>query len=158
MAIEQFNGENYFLSNTYMLENWIKSSDGLVVPAVEHGYQAQKFVDHRIQEEIALTPNGAEAHKLAHKLIEDDKIEKHPDFDNVEHKIEIMRYWIRQKFTSNLGLGDKLVATGDMLLIQGNIWNDRFWGVDPPGSSDGQNHLGRLLMEQRSELQQARKG
>lgn len=155
--IEQFRGEHRFLSNMYMLENWIKSPTGLAVPTVEHGYQAEKFADEKVQEAIAFAHDGNHAKKLAHYLIEQGEAETHPDYDEKDRKLGVMRYWVRQKFTTSLGLGDKLAATGDVPIIEGNTWGDRFWGVDPPGSANGSNHLGRLLMEVRSELQEARK-
>jgi len=44
---------------------------------------------------------------------------------------------------------ERLLATGDQELIEGNTWGDRFWGVC---DGEGQNQLGRLLMELRNEL------
>ncbi len=45
-----------------------------------------------------------------------------------------------------------LVATGQEELVEGNDWEDRFWGVDPPGSNNGENNLGKILMRVRNEL------
>ena len=64
-------------------------------------------------------------------------------------KIDIMRQVLKSKFTQNPELKAKLIATGDAELIEGNNWNDRFWGVC---RGVGQNHLGKLLMEVRAEL------
>lgn len=44
-----------------------------------------------------------------------------------------------------------LIATGDAILREGNHWGDRFWGVDAR-TGEGENHLGRLLMELRAEI------
>ena len=43
----------------------------------------------------------------------------------------------------------KLVQTGDRELIE-DSWRDSFWGWGP--DKDGQNHLGKLWMEVREEL------
>ena len=75
------------------------------------------------------------------------RVELRPDWEDV--KIDIMRQVLKSKFTQNPELKAKLIATGDAELIEGNNWNDRFWGVC---NGKGQNHLGRLLMELRAEL------
>lgn len=41
------------------------------------------------------------------------------------------------------------LATGDAILIEGNTWGDRFWGVC---EGFGQNHLGHVLMRVRVQL------
>ena len=53
------------------------------------------------------------------------------------------------KFTQNPGLLDKLLATGDAELVEGNTWGDQVWGVC---DGVGENHLGKTLMRIRSEL------
>ena len=75
------------------------------------------------------------------------RIELRPDWEEV--KIEIMRQVLKSKFTHNPELREKLIATGNTELIEGNNWNDRFWGVC---RGVGKNHLGKLLMEIRAEL------
>ena len=59
-----------------------------------------------------------------------------------------MKILLRQKF-GDAWLRAKLLATGDAELIEGNYWHDTFWGMC---NGKGENHLGRLLMEVRSEL------
>ena len=61
----------------------------------------------------------------------------------------MMEEILRAKFTQNLDLKEKLLATSDRLLVEGNTWNDRFWGVC---KGKGANHLGKLLMKIRAEL------
>jgi ribA/ribD-fused uncharacterized protein len=75
------------------------------------------------------------------------RVELRPDWEDV--KIDIMRQVLKSKFTQNPELKAQLIATGDAELIEGNNWNDRFWGVC---RGKGQNHLGKLLMEVRAEL------
>ena len=53
------------------------------------------------------------------------------------------------KFTKNVELKDKLIATGDAFLAEGNYWGDKFWGICPADGEpekDGLNKLGELLM------------
>ena len=42
------------------------------------------------------------------------------------------------------------MATGDAELVEGNTWNDTYWGVC---NGVGHNHLGKILMQVRQELQ-----
>jgi N-glycosidase YbiA len=60
----------------------------------------------------------------------------------------VMRGLLRQKFSSG-ELYEKLLATGDALLVEGNSWGDRYWGQV---QGTGENHLGKLLMQVRKEL------
>jgi hypothetical protein len=46
-------------------------------------------------------------------------------------------------------LRDQLIATGDAELIEGNTWNDTFWGVC---NGKGSNFLGKALMDIRKKL------
>lgn len=63
----------------------------------------------------------------------------------------IMEEIVRAKFTQNQELKAQLLSTGDAILIEGNTWNDRYWGVDVR-SGVGKNHLGKILMKIRLEL------
>ena len=71
-----------------------------------------------------------------------------------------METLIRQKFTRYPELGNKLLETGDAKLIEGNNWNDRFYGAVYDTNRNewmGENHLGKLLMKIREELKQEAK-
>ncbi|MCH7737275.1 MAG: NADAR family protein [Chloroflexi bacterium] len=54
---------------------------------------------------------------------------------------------LRDKFRDPV-LRQMLLDTGDLELVEGNNWGDRFWGRV---SGVGDNHLGRLLMQVRGE-------
>jgi predicted NAD-dependent protein-ADP-ribosyltransferase YbiA (DUF1768 family) len=56
---------------------------------------------------------------------------------------------VRLKFTTHPDLCERLLTTGDAELIEGNSWNDTFWGVC---RGKGRNELGKVLMKVRSEL------
>ena len=65
-----------------------------------------------------------------------------------------MKEIIRRKFSQHPDLADKLVATGQKELQEGNNWGDTFWGIS---NGKGQNNLGIILMEVREELVWANK-
>ena len=56
------------------------------------------------------------------------------------------------KFTQNEDLKQMLLAAGDLVLEESNTWHDTFRGVDAK-TREGENHLGRILMRIRKELQ-----
>ena len=61
-----------------------------------------------------------------------------------------MRQILAKKFTPTNELGQRLIATGDAELIEGNTWGDTIWGVC---DGKGDNMLGKILMERRAHLQ-----
>ena len=77
-------------------------------------------------------------------------VQLRPNWENV--KLPIMEDIVRAKFTQNENLKQLLLATGDLVLEEGNTWHDTFWGVDAK-TREGENHLGRILMRVRKELQ-----
>jgi len=58
---------------------------------------------------------------------------------------------VRNKFKAHPDLKKKLLETGTAKLIEGNTWHDTFWGVNI-NTGKGENHLGKILMQVRSEL------
>ena len=54
-----------------------------------------------------------------------------------------------QKFSENEVLKDKLLETGDAILIEGNRYHDTYWGMV---DGVGENKLGKILMRIREEL------
>jgi N-glycosidase YbiA len=147
MVIDRFDGEYRWLSNFWLAPIEIGEWD-IVFPSVEHAYQAAK---HRLDQpwahrqqalrEIAEMPTPGMA-KRAGRLID-----VRPDWPYA--KLPIMRKLIRKKFEMHHYLEQKLVATGNAELIEGNTWGDTYWGVC---RGRGENHLGKLLMEQRQRL------
>jgi len=138
-VIDSFNGNYRFLSNFYSAEIEL---DGLIYPTLEHAYQAAKTENLTDRRKIrqAATPGKAKALGKQVTCISD-----------WEHKkIEVMEKLVRQKFTKHQALKEKLLATGDATLQEGNTWKDAFWGTY---RGHGQNHLGKILMKVRSELQ-----
>ena len=138
--IDSFRGKYYFLSNFYPAEVIYK---GLTFQNNEAAFQAQKTLN--LEEKTAfsdLDPRTAK-HRGRH-------VRLRSDWEKV--KDGIMEDIVRAKFTQNPKLGEQLISTGSAELIEGNTWNDRYWGVDAR-SGAGKNHLGKILMKVRSELQ-----
>lgn len=44
-------------------------------------------------------------------------------------RIQVMRELIQIKFAPGTPLATQLLSTGTAQLIEGNTWNDQFWGV-----------------------------
>lgn len=135
--IESFQGEHRFLSNFWHV--YVRY-DGELYPTVEHAYQAAKTLNPEFRMAIATATTG-EAKRMGRQ------VPMRADWDSI--KIDVMRDLLRQKFTEEPELRDLLLATGDAELIEGNTWGDYFWGVC---NGEGQNNLGKLLMEIRDGL------
>jgi hypothetical protein len=136
--IESFVGYNRFLSNFFPAEIEL---DGAVYSTLEAAFQARKTIDPDEREKIRKARTPGDAKHLGRKVT------LVPDWETI--KIGVMRDLVRQKFTRHPGLRAELMDTGDTVLIEGNTWNDTFWGVC---RGKGQNWLGKILMEIRAEL------
>lgn len=136
MKINSFRGEYRFLSNFYPARTVY---EGIEFSTAEHAYQAAKTTDLRWKRLIATLETPAEAKRMGRE------VPLRSDWE--ETKIDIMRNIIRAKF-SDTGLMDKLRTTGDAELVEGNNWQDFFWGIC---NGKGQNWLGKILMETRDE-------
>ena len=137
-VIDRFDGGYGFLSNFHPSPIEV---NGILYPTVEHAFQAAKTKDPDEKRALAqvATPGGAKRRGR--------KVTLRPDWDQV--KVGIMEELVRLKFTAHPELRAQLLATGDAELVEGNTWNDRFWGVC---RGEGENHLGLILMKIRSEL------
>lgn len=142
--ITSFRGEYAFLSNFYAAPVRYAGRDW---PTSEHAYQAMKTDDGVEQERIRMLPTPQEA-KAAGRLVR-------TRFGWEVGRVPMMRDIVRNKFAQNIDLAKKLVDTGDATLIEGNDWGDEFWGaVFRDEQWDGQNYLGRILMEVREWLRE----
>lgn len=138
MIISEFRGEYQFLSN--FSSSPISFGGGRVAPTVEHAFQALKTRDLATQLQIL------EAHSPTHAKGLGRNVQLRADWEAV--KLPIMRGLLALKFAPGGDLHLKLRATGVAVLIEGNTWGDRFWGVC---DGAGQNWLGHLLMARRAE-------
>ncbi len=129
-----------FLSNFYEAKVVV---DGICYQSAEAAFQAQKCVD--VADKAAFADLSAVKAKR-----KGQQVKLRPDWDDV--RICIMEEVVRAKFNQNPHLATRLMATGQMPLVEGNDWNDTFWGVDVK-TGKGENNLGKILMKIRSELQ-----
>ncbi len=142
--ITSFRGPHSFLSNFHPCSIRVGA---FTAPSVEHAYQALKTLS---EEEVkwvleAETPAGAKKRGR--------RVSLRPDWQAVQ--LAGMEQALRLKFAHGSELAGLLLATGDAELIEGNYWNDRYWGVC---RGEGLNHLGRLLMKIRGELGELQHG
>lgn len=109
----------------------------------EHYFQAQKFLDDKIQEEI----RREKSPMIAARMGRDRNKPLRPDWETV--KDEIMMHAVRAKFTQHADIRATLLSTGNANLIE-HTANDRYWADGGDGS--GRNRLGELLMQIREEF------
>lgn len=136
--IGPFQGKYRFLSNFWPAEVIL---DGLTYPTVEHAYQASKTLNIPSRHLIKNLPTPGKAKRSG------ILVTMRENWDTV--KLTIMYDLVRQKF-QNPELARLLVKTGNEELVEVNNWKDHFWGVC---GGQGLNHLGRILMMIRKELQ-----
>lgn len=144
----------------YPLKVPILALCGVEVPTSEHVYMSGRFVDLALQREVAAIrasvddrspyAHGRAVKMFARRCIDDgaDQLLNWPTA-----KLDLMYIAVSRKFRGNPDIAEQLTATGDEELVEGNDWGDRFWGVDPVGSSNGENNLGKILMRVRRDLQ-----
>ena len=139
-CVSDFHQEPYrFLSNFYEARITYR---GLTYQSSEAAFQAQKCMTE--EEKLPFTQCGPGKSKGMGR-----RVKLRPDWEEV--KVGIMEEIVRAKFTQHPELAARLLATGEMVLAEGNTWGDTFWGVDLR-TGQGENHLGRILMKVRGEL------
>lgn len=141
MAITDFHGANFFLSNFYEHPFWYH---GRLWKSVEHAFQAAKCQIPAEADEI----HDAETPGVAKRL--GRKCTIIPGWDH--RRDAVMKECIEMKFLTNDDLLEKLLATGTELLVEGNTWHDNYWGdcsCSRCAEKQGKNMLGRYLMEVR---------
>lgn len=136
--VREFRGEYAFLSNFFpspvMYEGrlWLTS---------EHAYQAAKTIIPDEIEQIFNATTPGKAKRLGQSITICD------DWNDI--RIDVMSEILEAKF-SIPELEEKLLSTGNIKLLEGNAWGDKFWGVDI-NTGIGQNMLGTLLMQIRED-------
>ena len=139
--IDSYRDEYFFLSNFYAAPVFY---DGLIYQNNEAAFQAQKCIEKKDREAFT-TMNPSEAKHVGRK------VDLRKDWEKV--KVSLMSEIVRAKFEQNPELADKLLATGETYLEEGNTWGDRIWGTV---NGQGANRLGIILMEIREELKEKR--
>ena len=152
-VVMSFDGEYAFLSNFYDSPIEFMTVDGkkMIAPTVEHAFQAEKAMFSQEQEAIINAATPGKAKRLGRHVL------LRPDWENV--KDEAMEEFVSRKFQIP-ELRDKLLATGDANLIEGNTWHDNYWGICTCSKCinspvvDGKNKLGTILMKVRDSIRE----
>jgi ribA/ribD-fused uncharacterized protein len=134
--IDSFRGEYRFLSNFHRSDIIFEQ---LSFMSVEAAYQSAKT--NNKAEKVQFTDMKAGEAKTAGR-----ELKIRHDWDEI--KIGVMYECLKLKFFDRV-LRMKLLDTGDAELVEGNNWNDTFWGQC---GGVGENHLGKLLMKVREEI------
>ena len=141
--INHFDGKFSFLSNFYPSP----ITDGnLIFPTVEHMFQAAKTVTLEEYEMIAAADTPGQAKRLGRNIT------LREDWEKVKDEMMYNALWLKFSIPD---LREKLLATSDEELIEGNTWHDNTWGscsCDRCKNIEGQNKLGKMLMQIREEI------
>lgn len=140
--ISDFRGPYRWLSNFHVADIVF---EGQTYASSEHAYQAAKVPEADRAPFRVPTLTCREVKRLG------GSVPLRRDWEDV--KLGIMGAILRDKFFRHADLQRLLLETGDQILIEGNTWGDRYWGVSPPPpTGTGENHLGIILMQIRCEL------
>ena len=135
--IDRFSRQYAFLSNYYECS---VVYDGFCYASSEAAFQAQKTLDPEQRKAFTLLA-ASEAKRKGKKL------NLRPDWEGI--KYDIMYEVCKAKFTQHPDLAQKLLDTGNEMLVEGNNWGDKIWGQV---KGEGKNLLGQILMRIRDEL------
>lgn len=152
-AILGFQGANRFLSNF-----WPAPVEAYRIrfPTVEHAYVAAKIhpghdapsraAAREKMMEIARTESPGAVKRLGRAL------PLRPDWEEV--KLGFMTELVRRKFEGHPDLGQMLIDTGDVPIVELNRHGDTIWGMVMSGADDmiGRNMLGGILELRRAAL------
>lgn len=136
--ILSFSGVNRWLSN---FAPCLITYEGMDFLSVEAAYVAAKTdcVETRLEIQRFDTPRECKRYGKG--------IELRDGWESM--RLDVMEHLLRQKFKAGTLLGDRLKATGNCLIVEGNTWGDTFWGQC---HGVGHNHLGKMIMQIRSTL------
>jgi len=136
-VISAFTGEYRFLSNFFIEPDWSH---------VEGEYQVLKCANpDDVAQFSNLTP--AQCKALGRR------VDIRKDWEPI--KLAVMYDLVLAKFREHPTLMAMLLNTKDQKLVEGNRWGDRYWGVC---GSQGENHLGKILMKVRDEVRVVARG
>jgi hypothetical protein len=135
--INSFRGQYGFLSNFW---GCLVLYEGLEYPSSEAAFQSAKTLNMETRKEFCrLDPK--ESKRIGSSILLRD------DWNEVKDKV--MYDIVKDKLFRNLDIRQRLFETGEEELVEGNNWNDTYWGVC---NGVGQNKLGKILMKVRKEL------
>jgi len=134
-VIDSFSGQYRFLSNFWPARVYLGEpfkGTGNWYDNVETAYQAAKTTDMDVRKQLTIA-SARDAKALGKKLV------LRPDWNEV--KVPLMAGLLMQKF-ADPERQRMLLDTGSKRLVEGNTWNDTYWGIC---EGRGANRLGRLL-------------
>lgn len=140
-----FFGHYRFLSNMWPQEVLYETD---WYPSNENAYQAAKF--RKSHRSLFLTCTPQEAKRLG----QDQAGRMYSNSEWGWVKIPIMAELSLCKFSYHSDMKAEILATDKAVLVEGNWWNDTFWGVyvDDQGNETGDNNLGKIHMRTRDLL------
>ena len=131
--IYNFRGDYGWLSNLATVDIVF---EGGFYPSVENAYQAAKTLDKNMRKMFEdVSPVSAK--KMGRRVVLRD--------DWMKQRLPIMNHLVLQKFMHGR-FEEKLLATDDQEIVEGNNWGDTFWGEC---NGIGENNLGKILMNVR---------
>jgi ribA/ribD-fused uncharacterized protein len=154
--INKFEGRYRFLSNFYPVKI---EHQGIEYPSVAHYYVAMKVNDQQLINGVYYTPGdfreiiaSISDPLLVKKIGKMVKLRK----DWHIQRLKFMNFGVHQKFKNHEEIKQMLLNTGDQEIVYNNWWHDNFFGscICTKCLNKGENHLGKILMQVRSELQQ----
>jgi ribA/ribD-fused uncharacterized protein len=140
--IDSFRGKYRFLSNFWPCE---VVYDNITFQSTEHAFQAAKTTNPMQIARILVARTPGEAKKIG------SEVELRSDW--ITYRYVVMLDLQRQKYQIP-ELREKLRETKDHYLVEGNTWHDNTWGncICPKCFYiEGENMLGKLIMQVRSE-------
>lgn len=120
--------------------------DGAEWPSVEHYYQAMKFEDETIRDEIRQLAHPNDTVKLVKKYKR--KIRK--DWKKI--KVTVMTRGFYIKCRTHKDVAGALLKTGDRKIVERSQY-DYYWGCGRDGRGD--NNYGKVLMNIRNKLSES---
>ena len=143
-----FKKEHSFLSNFYSTTGSLVIDD-YYYRSVEHYYQSRKVKKPYDRLKVAEIPSPAKVKQV----INSGKVELREDQTDGD-RIKDMFRGVLEKFSQSDNLKERLLATGDSLLVEGNWWHDNYWGRCECANCGffGYNYLGKILMTVRGML------
>ena len=131
----------YPFSNFSAFAVWYR---GILHMTSEHAYQASKFLDISLQMEVIRARSAHDAKEIANA----HRDKRRPDWHSVRRPI--MKNVCRLKLEQHTVIRTLLLETGTRDIIEDSPI-DSFWGWGH--DRKGENQLGKIWMELRSELQ-----
>lgn len=143
-----FHGAYDFLSNMYPCPVSYQNETFSCTEIPYHLYRIKEECTI-VRDQFRNCKTGYEAKALNNRYKKSGQLKqlKRPDWEQIN--LQLMYDLVYAKFSQNPELKIKLLQTGTIELVENNTWHDTFWGVC---NGIGENHLGKILMQIRSEL------